>query len=1169
MVRWLSYLFISLLAAAVFLWVGVQTATGQHLAKLACIRFIRSCGLTGSIERVDIALPLYIRLEGLVIQGPSEEDRPIFSCDELFLSPLLVDLPFGRITFLNIKGKGLSIDGDAMETYPSAAKSRGSWSWAVLRLHLSSVHVTSRRLPGREVDCSVRGKFSLSEQSMRLSCSLLKKDPSTWPKRLDIRVASQPSGSEATARIFLGTEDFSDKRALLFGPKDRLDVVLKATSSLDSVSGAWTLTCPLSTSPLHNDLLLTQSASGRGSFTYERNSSLSIGCDGAEKTVTVERPPSDLAPSDEAGEPHNSAPLYTATLSAQGELTSVPNSSGGYRTSLSLPKCSLSGFSGALSATVDVVNQEGETSATLLAEGQLQKGDLTIPIRGQASGGANDDEWSLAADLLAAPFRATLEFSSTKDETNGRGSVRCQDLSILEGVTAPIGGSAEISASMHSDVTDRRYSCTGNLSDFHWLDMACQNGTIRCTHEQEAIPSLSCNADMKDVRIGALRVDEFHAALSYDLHSHALNLLDATANGRIHELPFALVAAGEGATTKSEGVLTLDQIHGTIADHSISLDQPIRIGHKNNRLSSLTGALRIGTNGRIVGDWHSASPHRLIGDLSFENVPLAELMTAFNGPTALGTFDGQVHFQSTPREFSANASMRASIARFGVLGGSDGGLALGTTVTIEHGEGSAQVCIAGMGINEPLLVRLTTPIGRSSSWPFFSIDPRSPILGTIKGDIRLTQLLGGWLPDQAGLEGIIGCNASVSGTVQDPFFQGFAHVREGRIDLLPTGEVIKNIEMDGTLDHHKLSLHKVTASDEKEGRVSGTGLVEITPANDFHWQAALDCSNVEAISLDYATASADGAIKLDGDLDGMTISGSAIARKAFIDLAARFPSDTPEIPFVYIGEKPSDKSPFLVNFDLSVDAASGVEIRGRGLSSQWKGRLHLGGEASQLVLDGSLRCLEGSFCLSNKSLTISEGSVTVAGDLFLDSRLNVIANIVLPSIAAEVCLRGSLENPKISIRSTPPRPDTEILSLLLFNKEFGDISPLQSLQLANTAMNIEHPSGPFGFVDRVKENLGIDLIDVGTQTPTPTSATIPSALDPSDTGPPPIQLQNDVSIKVGKYISDGVAVTVSKIVGSDTNYVGFEAQLAPEITAEAQVGADQIGVLSLKWKKNY
>jgi len=118
-------------------------------------------------------------------------------------------------------------------------------------------------------------------------------------------------------------------------------------------------------------------------------------------------------------------------------------------------------------------------------------------------------------------------------------------------------------------------------------------------------------------------------------------------------------------------------------------------------------------------------------------------------------------------------------------------------------------------------------------------------------------------------------------------------------------------------------------------------------------------------------------------------------------------------------------------------------------------------------------------------------------------------------------------------------------------------------------MNIEHPSGPFGFVDRVKENLGIDLIDVGTQTPTPTSATIPSALDPSDTGPPPIQLQNDVSIKVGKYISDGVAVTVSKIVGSDTNYVGFEAQLAPEITAEAQVGADQIGVLSLKWKKNY
>ena len=308
---------------------------------------------------------------------------------------------------------------------------------------------------------------------------------------------------------------------------------------------------------------------------------------------------------------------------------------------------------------------------------------------------------------------------------------------------------------------------------------------------------------------------------------------------------------------------------------------------------------------------------------------------------------------------------------------------------------------------------------------------------------------------------------------------------------------------------------------------------------------------------------------LDGSLDKMTIVGSAIVAKALIDLAARFPADTPKIPVTYVGEKAPDRSRFLVFFDLSVDAESGVALRGRGLTSQWKGHLHLGGKASSLVLDGSLRCLEGTFYLSNKALTISEGSATVAGDLFHDSRLNVAANVVLPAVIAEVRLRGSLETPKISIQSTPPRPDTEVLSLLLFNKEFGDISALQSLQLANIAMSIEHPSGPFGFVDRMKENLGIDLIDVGSQVPTPMSSTVPSALDPSDTGPPPPQMQNDVSIKVGKYISDGVAVTVSKVVGSDTNYVGFEAQLAPSLTAEAQVGADEIGILSLKWKKNY
>jgi translocation and assembly module TamB len=426
------------------------------------------------------------------------------------------------------------------------------------------------------------------------------------------------------------------------------------------------------------------------------------------------------------------------------------------------------------------------------------------------------------------------------------------------------------------------------------------------------------------------------------------------------------------------------------------------------------------------------------------------------------------------------------------------------------------------------------------------------------------------MPSDAGFEAIIGGDISINGTVEEPSFGGSVNVREGRIDLLPTGEVISDIQIEGTLENRQLSIHHLTATNDTNGRISGNGLVGMTEENAFRWEALLDCANIKFVSLDYATVIADATVKLVGDLSSITISGSATAKKALIDLAARFPSNIPEIKVRYLDETTQQDSSYHVFFDLSIDASHNLEIKGRGLSSQWDGHLHLGGEASDLNVEGLLRCLQGSFTLSTKELTISEGSIVCSGNVFKDSRLNVIANIGLPSITAQVFLKGSLEKPKIAIQSTPPKPDNEILSLLLFNKEFGDISPLQSLQLANTAMTLQRSSGPFDLLDRVKETFGIDIIDFGSSAPcvTPSSST-PLSLDPTDTGPPPQDVQSDVSLKVGKYISDDVAVTVSKNVTSDANYLGLEAQIAPEIIAGAEVGDDQEGIVSLKWKKNY
>jgi translocation and assembly module TamB len=418
------------------------------------------------------------------------------------------------------------------------------------------------------------------------------------------------------------------------------------------------------------------------------------------------------------------------------------------------------------------------------------------------------------------------------------------------------------------------------------------------------------------------------------------------------------------------------------------------------------------------------------------------------------------------------------------------------------------------------------------------------------------------------IEGILLGDLSIKGPFNSPSFQGPLLLKHGRMDIPATSQVIDNVEMSGRLEGRTIIVDSIHAQDERDGLVDGKGLLTIDESGHFSWQADLSCHEMEIISLPYAKTSAGGNVRLCGDSSSLQITGEAISNNAIVDLAARFPEAIPEMNISYKDEAPPLKNPYIVTLNLGVDGQNGLTIRGKGLSSIWKGTARITGNASSLQMKGMLRCAKGSFMLGSRELHITEGTISVHGNLFTDSQLHIVATINLPSVDASVCLSGSLASPKLSLQSTPMKPENEILSLILFNKEYGDISPLESLQLAQTALRIRQTKSPLDFIEKMKESLGLDVLDVNSSTPQSSGSTT-LALDPSDTGSLSSQPQNDVSLRVGKYISQGVAVVVSKDVTSDTNRLGIEAHVAGNVTAAAEIGDDETSVVSLRWKKDY
>ena len=74
-------------------------------------------------------------------------------------------------------------------------------------------------------------------------------------------------------------------------------------------------------------------------------------------------------------------------------------------------------------------------------------------------------------------------------------------------------------------------------------------------------------------------------------------------------------------------------------------------------------------------------------------------------------------------------------------------------------------------------------------------------------------------------------------------------------------------------------------------------------------------------------------------------------------------------------------------------------------------------------------------------------------------------------IVIAIEIKGTADNTIVDFTSTPSMPEEEILALLLFGKKLGEVSVLQSVQLAELARSEDKGKG---FFEKMRDNF-IDL----------------------------------------------------------------------------------------------
>jgi translocation and assembly module TamB len=394
----------------------------------------------------------------------------------------------------------------------------------------------------------------------------------------------------------------------------------------------------------------------------------------------------------------------------------------------------------------------------------------------------------------------------------------------------------------------------------------------------------------------------------------------------------------------------------------------------------------------------------------------------------------------------------------------------------------------------------------------------------------------------------------ISKNLQAPSIQGTLEIENGSYENEQTGTYITNIQAKALAENDTIYLQSFSGNDEDTGSLEVTGQLLLKPEEKFPYQLTAELSNLGCIRFDSMSSDLSGQLAIFGSSTSALIEGDLTVSKADLEIPDELPIDIPVLPVTYINQPehnlitPTEPAPlFPLKLDLRFTAPSStpgqVIVRGRGLRSEWQGKIHLFGTSPNVSVTGSLHLLRGEFAFSGKVFKLTQGEISMIDKPLPTTHLSLSGALELSDVTITALLSGPLDAPRLTFQSSPHLPTSSILARILFNKDISEVSPVQAVQLAHMIMTLSGGAGP-DVLEAIRKSLGVDRLNIV-----------------SNAG------SDEISLQIGKYLTKGVMVTLAQ--GTDSSQIIVEVELSKGFILQAENQPDQEGKFSLKWNRNY
>jgi translocation and assembly module TamB len=562
------------------------------------------------------------------------------------------------------------------------------------------------------------------------------------------------------------------------------------------------------------------------------------------------------------------------------------------------------------------------------------------------------------------------------------------------------------------------------------------------------------------------------------------------ANGPLDKLPYQITADGAYMRTPvkvdGSGVVTQDPkgISASFTGSGILRRAPFRTqepasivldnGDQSARLRLALGGGQARVDARLTGSTVNIDAAVSGVDLSFMSEDFggaldANVMLQGQGSDLHGTFDAALK----------NARSRDATKGLSVNGDIKGQL-----------QGGRLQVAAQLGSQQGLMstANLALPVDASAA-PFrLAVLNDRPLQGDFQADGQIQPLWDLFLGGERTLGGKLAAKIAIGGTPGDPRLTGRADLTDGLFDDYATGLKLRQVTLGAALNTDSISIDRFSGADTAKGQVSGSGRVSLQRGGGG--DLVLNLMGFRLIDNDTAQADASGMVTLTRAADGKAkLAGTLTIDRGEVNAAAK---TGPNIPTIDVVEKnrpfsledqlapppvTGAQSTGVVDLDVTLKAASGILIKGRGLNMDLSMDAKVTGTTLKPVLSGQARVVHGDYDFAGKRFEFdNRGTVSLSTDPS-QVRLDLTATRQDPSLTAVVRIQGTATKPQITLSSMPVLPNDEVLAQVLFGSSAAQLSPFEAAQLAS-ALSALASGGGFDVIGNIRSFARLDRLAI-------------------------------------------------------------------------------------------